>query len=162
MATFDITIGSTVITLPDVNDDPNWAEGMVEAFQAIADALQQTVGTFDIVPQTYTMVSNVNTDVDISALSFPTASVRGATIRYTIHRSTSTNVEAEYGLLNIVYNENNSTGQKWEMSREFVGSSTVSFDISDDGQILFSSSSLAGTGHTGTISFSASSLETSY
>lgn len=156
------TIGNNRITLPDVNSDPNWAEGLVDFFEAVADALQQAVGTYDIVPQTFVMSANANTNVEIPALSFPTATVRAATIRYSIYRTTSTANEAETGLLHVLYNSNNGTGLKWEMSREFTGLSTVSFAVSDAGQISFTSTSIAGTGHAGSISFAAQALQQQY
>lgn len=162
MASFDITIAGQVITFPGVNQDPNWAQAIVEFAQAVAEALEATVGTYDVVPQIYTMTANSNSNVDIPALSFPTGQVQATNVRYSIFRQTTTNSEAETGTLQLVYNPNGGVGEKWEMSRSFVGSSTVSFAVDDSGQISFSSSALSGSDHIGRIAFSASSLQQSY
>lgn len=159
---FDITIGNQVISLPDVNEDPNWAQGLVEAFQAIAAALQSLIGTGDVVPQVYTMVANNNSDVVLPSLSFANDIVRGAAVRYAIIRTTDTNSEAEYGNLELIFNESASVGNKWQMSREFVGSSTVTFAVDDNGEVSFSSATLSGANHTGKISFAAQALLQDY
>lgn len=148
--------------MPDVNESPNWSEGLVEFFQAVADALESSVGTYDVVPQTFTMASNANSNVDITPLSFPTANVQSVLIQYAIYRSTNTNSEAEAGQLELVYNAMGSTGFKWQMSRSYTGTSTVTFAVNDTGQISFSSTAIAGTGHAGKIIFAAKALQQSY
>jgi hypothetical protein len=162
MADFNVTIAGQVITLPGVNSDPNWAEGLVDFCQAVAEALDSVIGTFDVTPQEYTFVSNANTDVQIPSLSFSTNSVRSAIVTYSINRETDSTHETETGTLELVYDENASVGEKWSMSREFIGSSTVTFSVDDDGQISFSSTALSGSDFTGNIVFKASVLEQTY
>lgn len=159
---FDVIIAGQVISLPSVDEDPNWAQGLVEFMQQVALALSSTIGTFDVVPQIYNMVSNTNTGVDIPSLSFSSAEVRSAIVTYSIFRSTDTNNEAETGILELIFNEDAATNSKWEMSRVFTGSSTVQFFVNDAGQISFSSDALVGSNYAGNIVFKASVLQQNY
>lgn len=60
--------------------------------------------------------------------------------------------------MTVVYNINNSSGQKWECVREYVGDAQITFTIQDDGQFLFSTAGIGGVNHTGLISFTAQAL----
>ena len=88
--------------------------------------------------------------------------MRAAFIRYTVYRSTSVTSGVESGTLYIVYNPEGSIGSKWEISRETVGAgASITFSVSDTGQIKFSTEALAGTNHSGLITFVAQSLQNS-
>lgn len=153
-----ITIQGTIIDFPDSAQSPNWADPIIQFAQAVEAALETVAGPFDIAPQLYLMVSNVNTDVSLTNLSFPTSNVRGARITYTVFRTTTTNTVAEEGNIDIVYNPDGPTGNKWEISREKTGDALVTFSITDTGQVQFSSTVLAGLNHQGNIGYTAKAL----
>jgi hypothetical protein len=153
-----ISIQGTTINIPSSGESPNWSPAIIEAFQAIAQALTQVVGAFDISPQTYIMTSNSNTNVDIPNLSFPTSTVRGAFIKYTVYRNTTLTTVVEAGTIYVEYNPSASVGQKWSITREYVGDAKVTFNITDVGQVQFSSTALTGSTHNGIISYSAQAL----
>lgn len=158
---FNITIQGTVISFPSSGESPNWAPALIQFAQAVEDALQGLVGAGDISPQSYTMVSNTNTDVAIPGFQFSTTQIRGANIRYTVYRTNtvpSSTVVAEKGDLEIVYNPQNPVNFKWEISREYVGDAQVTFSIDDTGQVKFSSDAVGSGTHTGVIKFAAVSL----
>jgi len=159
---YTVTIQGNSLSLPEVSASPNWAPGQVAFNKAVANALQFTVGTFDIPPTTYQMVSNVNNDVEIGGLAFPTSQIRAVFLYYSVFRTTSTNNQAEAGMITMVYNPNNSVNNKWEKVQQFCGSSTVTFSITDSGQVTFSSTSLAGSNHSGTIGYYAKVLQQLY
>ncbi len=159
---YTVTIQGQELSLPEVSASPNWAPGQVAFNKAVANALQFTVGTYDVPPTTYQMVSNVNTDVEIGGLAFPTSEIRGVFLYYTVYRTTSTSNEAEAGMITIVYNPNNSVNNKWEKVQQFCGSSTVVFSITDSGQVTFSSTSLSGSNHAGTIGYYAKVIQQLY
>lgn len=104
------------------------------------------------------MTSNANTNVSLPSLAFPTSNVRGATISYTVYRHTTTTTVAEDGTLVIVYNPNGPLGNKWEISNEHTGQGQVTFTITDQGQIQFTSVLLSGINHTGFIGYTAKAL----
>lgn len=157
-----VTIQGQPIELPSVSASPNWAPGQVAFNQAVANALQFAVGTFDIPPQTYTMIADINSNVQIPGLAFPVSQVRAAYLYYYIFRQTNSSNECESGLITMNYNPNNTTGNLWSVARQGVGNSTVSFSVSDAGQVSFSSANLTGSDHVGTIGFYAKVLQQQY
>lgn len=154
----DITIQGQVISFPSSGQSPNWAPAVISFAQAVEAALASVVGTFDVPPQVYSMVANSNTDIDLPNLAFSVADVRGAFIRYTIFRTTETNTSYESGNLVLIYNPSGSVNNKWEASRDYVGNGSVTFSITDAGQVRFSSTSILGANHSGKITYVAQAL----
>jgi hypothetical protein len=157
---FTITIAGTPIDFPSSAESPNWAPGIIEFAQAVEEALQGAVGTYDVSPQVFIGDTyNPGTDVDVPNLSFPNSNVRSAVINYAVYRTTDSDDAAESGIMNVLYNPNNSVGFKWELTREAVGDGLITFTITDSGQIQFTTESLSGVDHYMRISYSAKALE---
>lgn len=158
-----ITILGTTITLPSSGSAPNWAPAIIEAFKAIESALKLSASTYDIPAKTQTLTFSSGS-ADITDLNFPTADVRSAVIYYAVHRqltsgATVTNEVTESGTLEIAYNNFRTAGQKWEVVRTGEGDASISFSVSDLGQVSFTTTALSGSGtHTGIISYRATSL----
>lgn len=157
-----ITVKGTTINLPSSGSSPNWSPAIIEAFQALADAVNLFTGTFDVAPQTISIDAfNPGVDIAIDNLVFPPSDVRAATVYYTIYRKTEDSgppdgVElAEAGTLEIVYNNSRPSTQKWEVGRSGEGDAEITFSVSDLGQISFTSETLTGINHTGILSFRA-------
>lgn len=151
-----ITIGGNIIDFPTSAESPNWAPALVDFADAVEGALSGLAGTYDVSPQIYTLISDVNTNVDLPKLSFPTSNVRGAFIRYAYHRNSNTTREVESGNLIIIYDD---TAGSWQISRDSVGTATrLSFNITNTGQVQFSTTAIGGTFTAGTISYQANSL----
>lgn len=153
-----LNIQGTIINFPDSGESPNWAPAVIQFAQAVEEALSAVAGPFDVSPQIFVMTSNANSNVSLPNLAFPTSSVRGAFIRYSVFRTTSLNTVSESGNMIVTYNPDGPIGNKWEIIREYVGNAQVTFSITDVGQIQFSSSLLTGTGHAGTISYAGQAL----
>lgn len=153
-----INIQGTIIEFPSSGASPNWAPAVIQFAQAVESALSAVVGPFDIPPQIYVMTSNANTNVSVPNLSFPTSNVRGAFIRYSVFRTTSGTTVSESGTITTTYNPDGTVGNKWQITREYVGDAQVTFNITDVGQVQFSSVLLAGTGHSGKITYTAQAL----
>jgi hypothetical protein len=153
-----ITINGTIVNFPSSGDSPNWSPAVIQFAQLVAAALQFSFGPFDIPPQTYTMTSNVNTNVALPNLAFPPSEVQGAIINYCVFRNTNSTVASETGQIFVNYNSSFPTGQKWEISTNHVGIAQITFSISDVGQVQFSTTSITGTGYTGFITYQASAI----
>lgn len=160
-----ILIKGTIINLPNSSSAPNWSPAIIEAFQALADAVNTFSGSFDVAPQTQSIDAyNPGTDIALNNLVFPPSQVRSATVYYTIYRKTTDSgppdgVElAEAGTLEIVYNNSRPSTQKWEVGRMGEGDALVDFTVDDLGQVMFSTSPVTGNNHTGIISFRAISI----
>lgn len=156
-----LIIQGTTINVPSSGDDPNWAPGVIQFEQAVATALSGIVGAFDVSPQSFTLTSDINTNVNLTNLSFPTTSVRSAIISYNIERvNTGGNTQNESGLIEITYN-----GTSWDMTRDSTGkilnASNVpfnTFSITNLGQVQFSTITIGGTFTSGKITYSAKAL----
>lgn len=153
-----INIQGTIIEFPSSGESPNWAPPVIDFAQAVEGALSQVVGPFDIAPQIYTMTSNANTNVSLPNLAFPTSSVRGAFIKYTVFRQTSTDTVSEAGNVMVVYNPNGPVSNKWQITRDYVANAQVTITITDTGEVEFSSTLLPGINHSGTWTYTAQAL----
>lgn len=154
----NITISGTVVNFPDSSASPNWAPAVIQFAQLVEIALTLNSGNFDIAPQVYTMVANINTNVSIPNLAFPTSEVRAAFIQYSVFRTTDSATAPEAGDLIAVYNPNGATNSKWQIIRRYDSDGFVTFSMTDGGQVQFSSTALAGSNHSGRISFTARTL----
>lgn len=159
-----IIVKGTPIDIPASGSSPNWSPAIIEAFQAIADAVNSFTGTFDVAPQTISIDTyNPVVNADIDNLIFPPTDVRAATVYYTIYRKTdnttllsSDGVEvSEAGTLEIVYNASRTSGQKWEIARMGEGDASATFTVSDLGQVRITTDALGGINHTGILSYRA-------
>ena len=153
-----INIQGTTDTFPSSGESPNWAPAIIQFAQLVSAALAFSVGPFDIPPQTFVMTSNVNNNVPLPNLSFPTTQVQGAIIDYSVSRSTNSVVVSETGSMVINYNSSFPVGKKWEISQDYVGGSQTTFNITDVGQIQFSTTLIAGTSHQGKITYQAKAI----
>lgn len=156
-----INIQGTLIDFPDTGNSPVWSDAVIQFAQAVEAALATITGPFDVAPQIYNMESNLNINVTIPSLQFPTSDVRGAFVRYTVSRSTSTASAYEGGQIMVDYNPDNPIGNKWEIAREYAGDGSITFTITDVGQIQFTTVALGGINHSGQIAFTAQSLTNS-
>lgn len=160
-----ITIKGTVINIPNSAASPNWAPNIIEAFEALAEAVNAVTGTYDVAPQTQNIdLNNSSLNVALNNLVFPSSDVRAATVYYTVHRVTEDSgigdaeelVEA--GTLEISYDNSRPVDQKWELVRMGQGEAKIDFNVTDLGQIRFSTSPLTGINHTGIVSYMAISI----
>lgn len=156
----NITIGGTVIQFPDSGTSPNWAEPVINFAEAVQNVLSGVFGPFDVSTQSFSLDSfNPASNINIPNLVFSTNSVRGAFIKYVIFRTTSINTAYEIGQLNIVYNPNGPSGNKWEVGRQTIGDGQVTFTVTDSGQVQISTLAMAGVNHTGKITYLAQALQ---
>lgn len=158
-----INIQGTVIDFPDSAASPNWAPAVDQFAKSVEGALNSIVGPFDVAPQALIIdAHNPGTNIPIAALSFPIAEVRSAFIRYAVYRTTTTDLAGEAGELSIFYNPDGPTGNKWELSQivnsGISGNGRITFNITDVGQVQFSTTALSGSNHSGKLTFVAQAI----
>jgi hypothetical protein len=154
----DITINGQVISFPASGDSPDWSPAIVQFAQAVAAALAISTNAYDVSPQTFTIDSyNSASNVNIPNLTFPTNAVRTVFIRYSVYRTTNSANAYEAGDLVAIYNPNNATNSKWAVSqiRSAGGGANLTFNMTDAGQIQFTTTALSGSSHAGKIAFDA-------
>jgi len=158
-----ITIQGTPINFPSSGASPNWAPAVIQFAEAVEAALQGVVGNFDIVPQTFNITAVPNAvATNIPNLAFSIAEVRGAFIRYSVFRETTSANASETGEFRISYNPNNSPGSQWESNRISTGNASIDLTITDTGQVQITLTALGGSNHVGQFNFTAQALEQQY
>lgn len=159
-----LTIKGQTIEFPSSAASPNWAPGVIEFAQAVEEAINSIAGAFDVSPQVQNIdASNPATNVDITNLVFPVSDVQGVTIFYAVYRQTDESslgagddqAVNEAGQLELSYN--NGSGV-WEFTRTGVGDAMIDFDVTNTGQVRYSTQALTGINHTGRITFRALSV----
>ena len=96
----------------------------------------------------YSLANNQSTPAQVIGLSLNGAVNRGAKIKYTIYRTTSTNELAEFGEILAIYK---TTANTWEFSQNFVGTSGVVLTLAASGQFSYTSTNVSGTSYAGTM-----------
>lgn len=157
-----IIIKGTPIEFPSSGASPNWAPAVIEAVEALAEAVNSVTATYDVAPQVQNIdANNSSSNVNINNLNFPATDVRAATVYYSVYRKTENSGPpdgqevTEAGQLEISYNASRPIGQKWELVRTGQSDALIDFNITDLGQIQFSTEPLTGISHTGIISYRA-------
>lgn len=151
-----ITIRGQVIDFPVSGDSPDWGPAVTEFAQAVEDAINSISGAFDVAPQVQSIdASNPGTNIEVTGLIFPPTDVQGTTIFYAVYRQTDSVSASEAGQLEIVYDNGSGT---FNFTRTGVGDAFIDFDITNTGQIRYTTQTLAGINHTGRITFRALSV----
>lgn len=160
-----ITIKGTIIDLPSSGASPNWSTGIIEAFQAIADAVNSVTGTYDVAPQVQNIdANNASSNIELNNLIFPSVDVRAVTVYYTVYRKTDASGPpdgqevTESGTLELNYNNARPVTQKWELVRSGQSDASIDFNVTDLGQIRFTTTALTGINHTGIVAYRAISI----
>lgn len=157
-----VIINGQVIDIPNSGGSPNWAPAIIEGFQAIEAALNLSLGLYDIAPQTFNLLNNINTNLDLPNLTFPTSAVAGAVITYTIFRESDTQTHSETGIITLNYNESTgvfSLGREFSGGKQSDGQSFCSFSVTPSGQVQLTTVGLSGVYTSGKITYSAKAQE---
>lgn len=146
---------------PVPGDEPAWGQPASDWAAEVTDVLNDLLGPNDITQTSFTIQNNISTPTDVNGLSFNTGQVRSAIIEYSIYRVStgSPSGNAESGVINIVYDNSASPGNKWLVSTGFqTGNSGVTFTITDNGQFQYQSTDIGAAGYSGVMKFRARTL----
>lgn len=155
-----LTILGTPIDFPTTSQSPIWSDAIIQFAELVEQALSGLITAGDIAKSSFALdgTHNPGTSVNITGLSFDPGTIRAIFIRYSVYRNTSATTVTECGTITAVYNGTLGSGLKWENSVQKVGDASITFAITDAGQVQFSTTTLSGTGHTGKIAFVAQTL----
>jgi hypothetical protein len=155
-----IVINNTPIEFPEVAESPDWSPAVVEFAQQVEAALNVAIGQFDVAPQVMVFDAyNAGQTIPVNNLLFPTANVRATYITYAIYRSTSLSTVSEAGFIVAVYDASQPSNNKWQFTQGPVtGDTSVDFSVTDLGQFQITCNNIAGTSHSGRISYSAKAV----
>jgi hypothetical protein len=154
MAT-SLTIDNETFQYPEAGDSPGWGSEATDWAKKVTELLNNLQASDDITQSAFSIANNVSSFTNITGLAFSTATVRAATIEYSLYRTTSLNELAETGIIQVVYKN---TAASWELIRNFVGDSGVDFEITNTGQLRYKSTNVAGASYSGTLKFRGKTL----
>lgn len=100
----------------------------------------------------FSLANNQATLADVTGLLFDGSTVRGAEIRYSIYRNSSLTEEVTIGSIQIGYK---TVAADWVITNDFQATNAgIVFDITNLGQVQYTSTNYGGTGYTGVLKFS--------
>lgn len=152
----DLKLNNQVYDYPSAGKEPSWGEGATDWAEAVTDTLNSLAGTGTIL-ETQVTIDN-NTTKPVTGLLFNEAFTEGIEVTYRISRKTDSVEYSEKGSLSIVYKP--SSVEKWFMSRviDSGDDSLVALDINSSGQVIYTSTPLAGANYTGVIVFKTKNI----
>lgn len=153
-----VVLGGTTYLIPKAGTNPPWGTELNDYLKALAGAVGTVVTPGDIPVTTAVALNNQVTPISVSGLSFDSTIVKAAFIDYEIFRSTSGVTKKEAGTLTLVYDSTAAPGMKWTLSRLANGDAGVVIDVTDAGQLTYTTDNMSGTGYAGQISFKAAVL----
>lgn len=149
-----VTIGQDTYEIPDNLENAGWGQEFSDWAVGISDVVNDFFGPNDLT-LTPASINNNQTNTDVSKFLFDVSSVRSFEAPYAIKRSTDDSTLFESGIAYGLYD-----GSAWTLTIGDVrGDAQVTFDITAQGQITYSSSDLAGLNYTGQIKFRAKTID---
>jgi len=105
----------------------------------------------------FTIVNDTTVADDVLGLSFDGSAVRGAFIEYTLYRNHTAPASevSESGAMLATYK---TVDDSWEIIRSSVGDAGVTFTITSDGQVQYTSTDISGSVATSVMKFKASTI----
>lgn len=161
-----VTISGIEYSLPSQGDNAPWGDQLNSILDALIEVANNSIGTGEITPSSFSMSNNQSSAANITGLSFNIAVVRGFWAEFTLYRklTNSSNViteeYAECGTIHGVYKTNAAT---WQLAVTGVGigDAGITFSITSAGQLQYVSSNLtipASGSHTCTLKFRSRAL----
>ena len=151
-----VNIGGTLYEVPEPGESPNWGREATDTIVALADVLNTLFTDGDILTTRYTINNNASVYENVNGLLFNSNQVTSAIVTYSVNRSVTGTMITEYGGLYLNYKEDAPLGEKWALSRViYSGDAGIVFQCTDLGQVIYSTTDLAGLDYSGEIIFSA-------
>ena len=141
-----LTVNNKAFVYASPGDEAGWGEGNTDWAEEVTTVLSGISGTGDFTEKTFSITTTA-TNTELATIIFNPASVTGVSLSFQATRGTSPSTVSEKGLLEMVYNPDGSSGEKWSINISSVGDVTgITFTATDAGQLRYS----AETGSTGT------------
>lgn len=154
-----INIRGTIINFPSSGSPANWSLAVDQFALAVEDALNFAIGPYDIPPQTQDISANNPGTAVITNLLFSTSTVRSAVINISTYRTRGATTVVEAAEIQVAYDPSGPTNEKWYITKQQTGDASISYSISDTGQMSYTTTTIGSSGtHSGTISFVGKAL----
>lgn len=160
-----LTVNNKTFQYPTNAEDPSWGEDATAWAQEVTSAINTLLGTGSITETDFTVPELAQTDENVTGLTFNGNSVRAGFIEYSVYRINDTDTSGYFqsGMIEVVYDTDATGGSKWNLTHEYQGDALIDFDITDGGQITYTSLALPNsptTGYFGKMTFKARTITT--
>lgn len=143
---------------PEESDSPPWGSLVTDWATAVTGVLGEVVGPGDIVETSAAINNNVTSPTNVTALSFSSASIRGAIVDYTVYRVTTNPGAQELVEVGNMYLSFKSTANTWGIVVVGGQGAGVTFSMTTSGQVQYISTNMTGLNYSGVIKFRARAL----
>jgi len=148
----DLVVNGITYKYPISGDDPGWGEEASDWAEAVTDLLSTFINAGDIIESSISLVNNQTTFIDVIGLSFDPATVRAASIFYSVYITTDSNEVIEAGEMTAAYKD---VAGEWVYSQDFIGDAGIEFQITNGGQVQYKTSDITGTNYNSLMKFRA-------
>lgn len=124
---------------PEQGEQQPWGEPATAWAKEVTTVLDKVKGPYDVLESSYPINSNQSTPADVLGLFFDSTYVKSFHIYGNIFRATSSTQYVEEFIIAGHY-----TNSTWVMTQEGFGESGVNLDITNGGQIQYTSNNLIG------------------
>lgn len=142
-----LVINNIPFEYPEQGEPSPWGEAATGWAQEVTTVLSSVNGPSDILESASDIVNGA-TNLPINALLFNPLTVRSFSVRANIARYfvsgvTINNAKYQEVLLIGLYNTQTGT---WTLQEDGIGDADITFDLTDSGQITYSTGTMTGTG----------------
>lgn len=147
-----LTVGNDDFEFPVEGENGNYGEEVTSWATAVSTALGTVQAPNDIPITTAAILNNITVPTPILGFSFDTSEVIAITGEYIVRRTTDVpaNNLVENGLI-----QGNFDGANWKITHKCTGDAGITFDITMDGQIIYTTTNITGSNYSGEILFKA-------
>ena len=155
-----LTIANNTFQYPTSGEDPGWGADATDWAIAVTEVLNTLVAPSDILETSYIINNNTVVQTDINRLFFDPGTVRAANITYSVYRVSTANPSGhtESGVIYLNYDNSASLGSKWNLGQNKIGDASITFNITDAGQVQYTATDIGAAGYQSTIKFIAKTL----
>ncbi len=151
-----LNVNNSIFNYPTAGEPKGWGEDATAWAEEVTIVLNDLKGPNDILQSTANIQNGQPTAASIAGLIFDPGKVRSATITYNVYRITSDDEKVEYGELFVSYIPSSGVFSLAQESSEDGG---IIFDVTNGGQVQYTTDEMLGTGYAGIITFRAKTLD---
>jgi hypothetical protein len=153
----NLTVNNNTYAYPDPGSEPGWGKEATGWAEDVTEVLDSVAGSGTI-NETQSTINNIATNEDVAGFVFNPALVEGAEVSYKIFRKTDSVEYSEKGTFSINYKPG--AAEKWFITRAITAGddALVSFDITIDGQVQYTTTAISGSNYQGYIRFKTTSI----
>ena len=147
-----LIVGTESFDFPLEGENAGYGESVSDWAQAVTDSLTTVLQPNDIVRTSASILNNVLIATPVAGFLFDSSEVVSINAEFTVTRTT------DFPAVTLVQSgiiEGNYDGSTWIITIRSVRDAGVLFDITNSGQVTYTSSLMTGTNYSGEILFKA-------